>query len=167
MSKQAGAKKILFVCTGNSCRSVMAEALLRDYLERKERTDVQVLSAGTNTMDGIGPTLETVEVMWNEGVDVSHHAGQQLTPELVSHADLILCMEDYHRQQVLEMDPGAEPKVHLLKTFQNPVQLPDPNIPDPIGCSKKVYEMVLQTIKDGVHRLLKWLEDSDKKETPA
>lgn len=158
MSKQAGVKKILFVCTGNSCRSVMAEGLLRDCLERKEHTDAQVLSAGTNTMDGIGPTLETVEAMWSEGVDVSRHSGQQLTPELVRRADLILCMEEYHRDQVLQMDPEAEPKVHLLKTFHNPAKSFDPNIPDPIGCSKKVYEMVLQTIKDGVHRVLKWLE---------
>ena len=152
-------KKILFVCTGNSCRSVMAEGLMRDWLERKERTDVQVLSAGTNTTDGIGPSLETVEVMWDRGVDVSHHSSQQLTPELLALADSIFCMEKYHMESILEMDPEAEAKTHLLRTFRNEAKVQDIDIPDPIGCGKKVYEKVLQQIKDGVDRVATWLEE--------
>lgn len=149
----------MFVCTGNSCRSVMAEGLLRDFLHRKERTDVQVLSAGTSTMPGMSPTRETAEVMADAGVDVSGHLSLQLTPDLVEMADAIFCMEDFHRDQILVIHPEAKSKVHLLKTFRNPVPVPDPNIPDPIGRPKRVYEICQATIREGVDRVLQWLEE--------
>lgn len=151
-------RKILFVCTGNSCRSVMAEGLLKQLLERRGRTDVQVLSAGTHTLDGIGPTPETVETMLQEGVDVSGHLGKRVTPELIRIADAIFCMEQFHQQQILSMIPEAEGKVHLLKTFENRTPLADPNIPDPIGRPKQVYETCLASIKEAVARVMDWLE---------
>ena len=136
----------------------MAEGLLRQTLKQKGRNDVQVLSAGTNAFPGMGATLETIQVMSEHGVDVSSHFSQQLTPDLVRHADAIFCMEDFHRQQILSVDPEAESKVHLLKTFQNPVSLDDPNIPDPIGQPKEVYEVCRMAILDAVKRIAEWLE---------
>jgi len=128
-----------------------------------ERTDVQVLSAGTNTMDGIGPSLETVEVMWDKGVDVSHHVGQQLTPQLLGLADAVFCMEQYHKEAILDMDPEAGPRVHLLRAFRNTAKVQDADIPDPIGCSKKVYEKVLELIQDGIGRVAAWLKEEKEK----
>ena len=152
-------KKILFVCTGNSCRSVMAEGLLCSLLQKRGRTDVQVLSAGTNTFNGIPPTPETIEVMQREGMDLSAHAGQELTPDLIRQADAVFCMEDFHRDCVLSLAPEAEPKAHLLKTFRNPVRLEDPNIPDPVGRPLEVYEGCLMTIQEEVGRVIEWLEE--------
>ena len=151
-------KKILFVCTGNSCRSVMAQGLLRHLLQKKGRNDIQVLSAGVATIGGMGPTPETVEVMKSMEVDVSGHVGQPVTPELVRHADIIFCMEEFHREWIIAGAPEAAPKTHLLKTFQANQKAQDPNIPDPIGRPKEVYESCSMTIKDSIDRVVRWME---------
>ena len=150
--------KILFVCTGNSCRSVMAEWILRHLLQKKGKNNVQVLSAGTNAFPGMAPTLETVDVLQEFGVDASGHLSRALSPELVDQADAIFCMEDFHRDQILALQPEAAEKVHLLRTFRNTTPIPNPNIPDPIGRPKSVYQACLLTIQEGVQRVLEWLE---------
>ena len=151
-------KKILFVCTGNSCRSVMAEGLLKHLLGKKGKTDIHVLSAGIGTYGGLGATPETIEVMKKQGIDVSQHVSQPLTPDLIHHAEAIFCMEDYHYNRVLELMPPAAGKVFLLKPFESKTPVMDPNIPDPIGRPKEVYESCLLTIKEAVEKVAKWLE---------
>lgn len=150
--------KILFVCTGNSCRSVMAQGLLKHLLAKKGRLDVQVLSAGVSTFGGLGATPETIEVMKKEGVDVSGHIGQPITPELIRNADIIFCMEDLHRDALVSKVAEAESKIHLLKTFEAKQPPADPNIFDPIGKPKEVYESCLMTIKEAAERVAQWLE---------
>lgn len=138
---------------------MMAEGLLRNLLQRRERIGVEVLSAGTSAMPGMDPTQETVEVMAEAGVDVSGHRSQPLTPELVERANAVFCMTDSHRDRVLAMHPQAGSKVHLLRTFRNPAPVPDPNIPDPIGQTKRGYEICLAMVREGVERVADWLEE--------
>ncbi len=148
-------RKILCVCTGNSCRSVMAEGLLRAYL--KDRTDMQILSAGLGTVGGMGPTPETVEVMAGEGIDVAGHISQPVTPDLVRKADLILVMDRMHREVLIRRHPEAAPKTFLLQEFDAPGPVDDLDIPDPIGQPLGVYQRCLETIKAGVVRVVAWL----------
>lgn len=150
-------KKILFVCTGNSCRSVMAEGLLRQRLERIGRSDIHVMSAGTHAVPGLPPTPQTIETMRSCGVDVSQHQSQPLSPELVRHADVIFCMEGWHLDCVVAMDPKAKEKTFLLVPFGRSEPVENPNVPDPIGMPLELYDACRMTLEDAVDRIIKWL----------
>ena len=153
------AKRILFVCTGNSCRSVMAERLLRHILQRAGVDTVVVESAGAFAMDGMGPTAETLRVLQDAGIDSKNHRSRRLTTEMIQAADLIFAMEELHADEIVRWMPHAQSKVHLLKThglFPGQVE-GSPNIADPIGKPLEVYEVCFSQISEAVERVAKSL----------
>lgn len=136
---------VLFVCTGNSCRSPMAEGYLKKLLE--SRDDVKVFSAGTAGFEDLGASEEAIEVMTGYGVDISHHQSQKITPEMVEEATLVLTMTKFHRMQVLQMCPHAEGKVYLLKEFDQRVGENFLDIPDPMGHPLEDYQICFKKMK--------------------
>lgn len=144
-------KTILFVCTGNSCRSVMAEALLKKIF--KDRNDIEVISAGTSAFVGMSPTAETKAVLFKEGIDVSNHNAQKVSEEMLKRADLILVMEKVHEEHILGKLPMVKNRMYLLKEFAK-MSDSDLNIYDPIGMSAEVYQDCFNTIKDALSRIV-------------
>ena len=134
-------KRILFVCTGNTCRSSMAEALLKYMLEKNHIENVEVFSAGTGVFYTSGASEYAVEVMKEKGIDLSFHRSKQVTDDMLLEADLILTMTESHKKTLLRINPGVADKVFTLKEFAyGPYEVDDTDISDPFGLSKNYYE---------------------------
>lgn len=150
-------KSVLFICTGNSCRSVMAEWLLKKRLSQLGRSDIVVRSAGIRAANDFPPTNETIEVMNEEGVDLSDFKSKALTKDMIKASDLILVMEHLHKDEVLKIAPEAAQKTYLLTEFgkNNKIESYSERlgVPDPIGRPMKDYKYCLNMIKKEIERI--------------
>lgn len=136
-------ERILIVCTGNICRSPMAEALMRRQMDESGRT-VQVRSAGVGALEDQPADPPTQALMRARGIDLSAHRARQVTPALARWADLILVMESYQREALLDIDPTARGKTYLLGHWAGK------EVPDPYRQPEKLYNQALELIEEGL-----------------
>ena len=135
--------RILVVCTGNICRSPVAEYLLRNALQHAGRTP-QVASAGVGALVGEPAHDTALARMAERSVDLSAHRAQQATQALCRWADLVLVMESHHREALGDIDPAVRGKTFLLGHWQKK------EIPDPYKRSRDVWDHAIRLIDEGV-----------------
>jgi len=160
-----GKMKILFVCSGNLCRSPLAEWYLRKILADEGLIGVEVSSAGCWAYNGAPSSEAAQQVAAENGFQLSAHLTRQLTPEMVAQADLVAIMEEEQREEVVSLAPAEGDKVVLLRSFA-----PDgsfmKNIPDPYGAGLNSFRHVFRLIKESVEGLYRHLVASGKVRPP-
>jgi protein-tyrosine-phosphatase len=144
-------KRILFVCTGNTCRSPLAEALFRSKLGDSQW---EVRSAGVAAYEGQPASQQTLQVLQERGISHDHNA-RRLTEELVEWADLILTMTRSHKSLVTSTFPTAVDKVFTLREYVGIEGLED--IADPFGGSVEEYRKCAAEIEESLDRLYNML----------
>jgi len=150
---------ILFICTGNSCRSAMAEGLMRKRLYELGKDSIDVRSAGIRALNGLAPTDETIAVMREDGVDVSDHQTKNVTADMIKKAGLILTMEPIHKDEIIRLVPEAASKTYLLKEYESQSKINPKgfSIHDPIGKPVEEYRVTRDEIKSEIERFVEKL----------
>jgi protein-tyrosine-phosphatase len=143
--------KILTVCTGNICRSPMAEGVFRQLLAG--RPGAEVSSAGTHALVGNSAADFAVVAAAENGVDISSHRARMIGKSIVRESSLIFCMEPSHVEQVLELDPSAVIRTFNLAEFAGDGKRLA-QIADPYGCSLREYRSCFADIETCIRNFL-------------
>jgi glycine hydroxymethyltransferase len=152
-------KSVLFVCTGNICRSPIAEGFFRRLLGN--RKDIEVVSAGVHAVRGQPPSLYAVQVCEEEGADISGQRSQPLTAALVDRATHIFAMTGAHVETIQTLFPQSADKTFLFREFEEPGTTVWRDVPDPIGLGREVYEDCAHIIQNALPSVLAFVEQSE------
>ena len=140
--------KIMFICTGNICRSAMAHAMF-EKMVKEQNKNVQVYSCGIYAQNGDIPTYEAIETMNEYGINLRNHRATNIRRSRIKEMDIILCATESHKQSVLHMYPKLKEKVFTMKEYaklDNNGQ--DMDIKDPWGYDMNVYQNCAREIEE-------------------
>ena len=155
-------KNVLFICTGNVCRSPMAEGLLRHMAGDR----VAVASAGLGAGHGQPPSVHAIEVLKKEGIDISDIRSQPVSPDLLRRADYVFTMTRDHLDMLLLLFPEMAPKTRLLR-FDEAAKGGRMDVTDPIGVTRDTYEHCKDDIKRAMPHIIKLITGEKNPMTTA
>ncbi len=145
-------KSVLFVCSGNSCRSPMAEAMMHKMLAND--TNVKVNSAGLFALEGMRANEHAIRTMEKEGVDLSKHRSRQLTRQMAQDADIIVVMTQDHKEAITHFAADVASKVFLLSEFEEDEEMRGRDIADPIAQPLEGYQRCFAQMKSSIANLV-------------
>ena len=141
---EKGAHNILFVCTGNICRSPVAEYLLQDELNRLHISNIAVRSAGLLDLGGQPADSEMIAIGKEHSVDLTAHRSRQVSLEMIADADIVFVMETRQKEDLTKLMPKYGDKILLFSVFDyNNYGL---NIDDPLGQNRQIYSSCFSRI---------------------
>ena len=149
-------KQILFVCTGNICRSPFAEGLLKKLVQKKGLDGIVADSAGLLALPGNSATGLAQKVAAEYYVDLSGHAAKSVREDIINKNDLILVMEKPHAENLLDTFPEAEDKVFLIRRFAR-FGSKNRGVADPYGLNYEAYRFCFLDIQDCISGLAEHL----------
>lgn len=154
-------QRILFVCSGNTCRSPMAEVLLWKELQAiadKQANGLpEIRSAGIMASSDMPASPEAIKVMAEQGVDLSQHRSRCLTEDLLQWADLVLTMTESHRHHIIRQYDIRSDKVHTLAQFCGEVHI---DVVDPFGSGLPTYRQSARQLQQMIKQLVKKIIDT-------
>jgi len=148
----AKTRKVLIVCTGNMCRSPMAEALLKEMLAKKGELGLEVTSAGTDALMGGRPTRLAMETMRDEGIDLTGFRSKPVDAGLIKESGLVLTMTLNQKEDIVLRYPEAQGKTFTLKEFAG--ECGEMDIEDPYGPDRERYRRCVREIEVNLSKAL-------------
>ncbi len=151
--------KVLFICTGNTCRSPMAEGYLKDFATKAGRADIKVLSAGTGAFPGQAASAHGFAILSDEGIDLKEHQSRQAEKIVLEASDLILTMGQNHKSQLVQAFPEMKEKIFTLHEYAGE----EGEVSDPFGGSRSEYEQTAKEIRGLVEKVWGKIADLQEK----
>ncbi len=155
---QENIKKVMFICTGNTCRSAMAEGLFKKLLQDRGIKDVQVYSAGIHASTGEYSTDEAITVMKEDyDVNILNHQSVNVKNSNIKEMDLILCATHAQLTTLEYMYPELDHKIFTIKEYAYGPEIQDTDIDDPWGYNVEVYKKCAKEIYDSLQKIIEKL----------